>query len=113
MDLYSFYETLNEKLLKEFTKLIEESEASMPPIQIKRRLLDKLNRAMQSPKAPEMGEMDKRIHITVTRFKPSDYKVRTSYGVNKMFVITKYVGDTDTYIQNITEEGMLKPKVDI
>ena len=112
MDLYAFYETLNERLLKEFKKLMEESDSSMPPVQIKRKLLDKLNRAMQSSKAPAMSEMDKRVDITVARFKPSDYKIRAVYGVNKMFVITKYKGDTKEIAQYITEEGILKPKID-
>ena len=114
MNLYDFYnEILNEKLLKEFTKLITESEASLPPIQIKKKLLDKLNKAMQSSSAPQMSEMDKRVQITVTRFRPADYKVRAVYGVNKMFVVVKYVDDTKSFSLKITDEGILKPKVDI
>ena len=112
MELYDFYVTLNEKVVKEVKKLLE-ADPDTPPIKIKRVLMDKLTRAMNSQKAPPMSETDKRIHITVTRFKPNDYSIRHTLGVNKMMVVTKYIGSDGRIVQHITDEGQLKPKVDI
>ena len=114
MDLYHFYKELNKKLLEEFKKIIEKNPDNATPLKVKKRLTEKLTKWMETTDgAPPMTEQDKKVHVTVSRYPPNSYTIRTILGVNKMVVMTKYDSLNNEFVQYVARESKLKPTVDI
>lgn len=113
MGLYDFYIGLSKKVLEDFKKVIEKNGETATPLKVKKRLSEKLSNWMGSKDAPSMTDIDKHYHITVSRTVPNNYTIRIVYGVNKVVVITKYDSKENKFVQYVTKEGTLAPKVDI
>lgn len=115
MNLYDFYKTLNQKLLEDFKKVINKDIDDATPVKLKRRYVDKLNKWIENAKddVPELNANGIRFTVSVTRFQPNTYVIRTVYGVNKMMTLTKYDSKKNEFTQTITNEGTLKPVIDI